>query len=64
MERKYQLIDIAVPGDKKIEMKEQEKIESHCELKREGSEQDLEYVSSWSGPDYCRSPGGNIEKAK
>ena len=35
VERKCQLTDIAVPGDKRVEMKEQEKIENYNELKRE-----------------------------
>ena len=34
-ESKYQLIDIAVHGDKRIELKRQEKIENYGELKRE-----------------------------
>ena len=34
-ERKCQLIDIAKPGDKRIELKEQEKIDSYSELRRE-----------------------------
>ena len=34
-ERKCHLIDIAVTGDKRIELKEQEKIDNHNELKRE-----------------------------
>ena len=34
-ERKCHLIDIAVPGDKRIELKEQEKIDSYSKLRRE-----------------------------
>ena len=34
-ERKCHLIDIAVPGDKRIELKEQEKIDNYIELRRE-----------------------------
>ena len=34
-ERKCHLIDIAVPANKKIEMKEQEKIDSYIKLRRE-----------------------------
>ena len=34
-ERKYHLGDIAVSGDKRIELKEQEKIDSYNELRRE-----------------------------
>ena len=35
IERRCQIIDIAVPGDKRVEMKEQEKIENYSKLKRE-----------------------------
>ena len=35
IERKYHLIDITVNGDKKIESKEQEKIDNYRELRRE-----------------------------
>ena len=35
IERKCHLIDIAVPGYKRIELKEQEKIENYSELRRE-----------------------------
>ena len=34
-ERKCHLIDIAVPGDKKIELKEHEKIDNYSKLRRE-----------------------------
>ena len=34
-ERKYHLIDITVPGDKRIELKEQEKIDIYSELRQE-----------------------------
>ena len=34
-ERKCHLIDIGVPGDKRIELKEQEKIDNYCELRPE-----------------------------
>ena len=34
-ERKCHLIDIAVPGDKRSEQKEQEKIDSYSELRQE-----------------------------
>ena len=34
-ERKCHLIDIAVPGDKRIELKEQEKIDNYSELRQE-----------------------------
>ena len=34
-ERKYPLIDTAVPGDNRIELKEQEKIDNYSELRRE-----------------------------
>ena len=34
-ERKCYLIDIAVPGDKRIELKEQEKIDNYSELRQE-----------------------------
>ena len=34
-ERKCELIDIAVPVDKRIELKEQEKIDSYSEVRRE-----------------------------
>ena len=34
-ERKYHLIDITVPGDKRIELKEQEKIDNYTELRQE-----------------------------
>ena len=34
-ERKCHLIDVAVPGDKRIELKEQEKIDNYIELRRE-----------------------------
>ena len=33
-ERKCHLTDIAVPGDKRIELKEQEKIDNYSELRR------------------------------
>ena len=35
-ERKCHLIDIAVPGDKRIELKEQEKVDIYSELRTEG----------------------------
>ena len=35
-ERKCHLIDIAVPGDKRTELKEQEKVHNCSELRREG----------------------------
>ena len=34
IERKSHLIDITVPGDKRIELKEQEKIDNYSELRR------------------------------
>ena len=34
-ERKFQLIEIAVPGDKRDEMKEKEEIENYSDLKRD-----------------------------
>ena len=34
-ERKCHIINIAVPGDKRIELKEQEKIDSYIELRQE-----------------------------
>ena len=34
-ERKCHLIDIGVPGDKRIELKEQENIDNYCELRPE-----------------------------
>ena len=34
-ERRCQIVDIAVPGDKRVELKEREKIEKYTELKRE-----------------------------
>ena len=34
-ERKCHLIDITVPGDKRIELKEQEKIDNYTELRQE-----------------------------
>ena len=34
-ERKYHLIDITVPGDKRIELKEQEKKDIYSELRQE-----------------------------
>ena len=34
-ERKCHLIDIAVPGDKRIELKEKEKIDNYIELRRQ-----------------------------
>ena len=34
-ERKCHLIDIAVPGDKRIELKEQKKVDNYHELRQE-----------------------------
>ena len=34
-ERKCHFIDIAVPGDKRIELKEQEKVDNYSELRPE-----------------------------
>ena len=34
-ERKCHFIDIAVPRDKRIELKEQENVDNHSELRRE-----------------------------
>ena len=34
-ERKCYLIDIVVPGDKKIDLKKQEMVYNYCELRRE-----------------------------
>ena len=35
MEKKCHLVDITVPGDKRIELKEQEKIDNYTELRLE-----------------------------
>ena len=43
--KKCHLVDITVPEDKRIELKEQEKIDNYTELRQE-SEKDLELVST------------------
>lgn len=48
-ERKSHLIDIAVPGDKGTELKEQKKVENYSEL-RGKVKKDLEKVEIWIVP--------------
>ena len=61
MEKKCHLVDITVPGDKRIELKEQEKIDNYTELRQE-SEKDLELVSSCGCSIYNWRPRSDIKK--
>ena len=60
-ERKCHLIDIAVPGDKRIELKEWEKIDNHTELRQE-VKKNLELVSSCGCSSSNWSPTSDIKK--
>ena len=60
-ERKCHLIDIAVPGDKRIELKEQEKIDNYTKLKQE-VKKNLELISSCGCSSCNWNPRSDIKK--
>ena len=55
------LIDIAVPGDKRIELKEQEKIDNYTKLKQE-VKKNLELISSCGCSSCNWNPRSDIKK--
>ena len=60
-ERKCHLTDIAVPGDKRIELKEQEKIDNYTKLKQE-VKKNLELISSCGCSSCNWNPRSDIKK--
>ena len=60
-ERKCHLIDTAVPGDKRIELKEQEKIDNYTKLKQE-VKKNLELISSCGCSSCNWNPRSDIKK--
>ena len=57
-EGKCHLIDISVPGDKRIELKKQKKVDNYSKLRWE----DLEFVTKCGCSSYYWSPRSKIKK--